>query len=369
MSSSLLSFDLKKLRLPAWLTLGSPANAASSSLKVDYPPVAMDLGAGTLAMARLERSKDRKWTLTAHDIVEIPPELVESDVFKVRILSTDRYRELVAGALRKEGVKTTRISLVLPDHLARVSLLPFEELPRTRRETIDMVRWRMKKAVPFKVEEAAVDYQVLPGDPAEGGRGFVLLAVLTPASIVEEHEGIFQSLGIHPGLVDLSTFSLVQLYRSVIDAEVPAGGDFMLVNVTGMFFTVMIFRDGRPLFYRCKTFTFGADEAQGEGALDATAIYRLIHREAQASIVYFTERLAGRSLARIYMRVVGHDPQRVALALKGAPADSAPELIDLSRVVQVSGRFMAVGAERSAELLQRLAPAVGAAMAGEGRAS
>jgi len=358
-----MNLDLKQLRLPAWLTLGSPADTSAGGLKIKYPPVAMDLSTGSVALARLAKDSEKKWTLTSHDIVEVPGELLESDLFRVRIRSIDQYRALVAGALQKEGIKTTRISLVLPDHLARVALLPFEELPRTRRETLELVRWKMKKAVPFKVEEAAVDYQVLPPDPASGGKGRVLLAVLMPASIVSEHEEIFQALGVHPGVVDLSTFSLAHLYRTVIDDEVPAGGDFMLVNVTTTCFTVMIWRDGRPIFYRCKTFSFAAEDGgSNEAAFDAAAAYRLIHREAQASIVYFTERLAGKSFARIYMRVVGHDPERVGAALEGAPSDAPPELIDLRKVVKVTGRINVTGSERSAELLQRLAPAVGAAL-------
>ncbi|HKY31444.1 MAG TPA: hypothetical protein VJV23_02825 [Candidatus Polarisedimenticolia bacterium] len=350
MSSSLLSLDLKDLRLPSWLGGGGASRAGG--LKPKYPPVAMDMGIGHIALARLARDKQKKWTLTSHDQLEVPADVTESDVFRIRIKSPERFRAMVAGALQKEGVKTDRISLVVPDHLARVALLPFEELPRTRREVLELVRWKMKKAVPFKVEEAAVDYEVLPG---EAGRGHTILAVLMPLSIVEEQESVFVQLGIRPGLIDLSTFSLLHLYREVADAEVPAGGDFLLLNATGAFFTLMILRDGLPIFYRCKTFAFGGEE-------DAESALRLIHRETQASLLYYQERLSGGELARLYLRVVGHDPERVARLFDGAPASHPPDLIDPRRVVAVTGRVLASGEDRSLELMQRLAPAVGAAL-------
>jgi type IV pilus assembly protein PilM len=355
LSGSLLSFDLKNLRLPAWLRLGSPAAGKHGGLRPKYPPVAMDMGIHDLALARLAKDKDKRWTLTSFDQVQVPEDLIESDVFRIHLTSAERYRNLIAASLQKEAVKTDTISLVVPDHMARVALLPFEELPRTRREVTEMVRWKMKKAVPFKVEEAAIDYEIFPG---EGGRGFSVLAVLMPQSIVEQQEAVFLAQGIRPGLVDLSTFSLLHLYRQAIDADMPAGGDLLLLNATEVFFTLLILRHGVPIFYRCKTFAFG-----GEGNGDAAQ--RLIHRESQASLVYYQERLEGRELSRVYMRLVGHDPERVGALFQGAPVAAAPELIDPRRVVRVTGRVEAMGPERSIELLQRLAPAVGAALGRE----
>lgn len=356
MSGSLLNLDLKQIRLPSWLQLGASATGRSGGLRAKYPPVAADMGVNALSFVRLTKDKARSWLLTSFDQVDLPEDLLESDVFRVQITSQDRYRALIAGAMQKEGIKTDRISLVLPDHMARVALLPFEELPRTRREVTEMVRWKMKKAVPFKVEEAVVDYETYPG---EGGRGFTLLAVLMPSAIVEAHESVFVKQGIRPGLVDLSTFSLVHMYRGIMEKEVPAGGDFLLLNATGSFFTLMIFRDGVPIFYRCKSFTYGGDQ-------DGDAALRLILRESQASLIYYQERLGGTSLARVYLRLVGHDAQRVSGLFEAAPLASAPELIDPRRVVKVTGRLDAMGDERATEILQRLAPAVGAALGREG---
>lgn len=356
MSNSLLDFDLKTLKLPRWLTLGTPADAGAAGLRAKYPPVAMDMDSTHLTLVRLakEARSDKPWALTSYDVVEVSGDLLEAEAFRVRFKSADRFRALVAGALTKEGVRTNAISLVLPDHLARVALLPFEELPRTRRELIEMIRWKMKKAVPFKVEEAAVDYQVMSADPSAGQLGHMVLAVLIPQAIIEEHEAVFQPLGIHAGLVDLSSFSLVHLYRPVIDNDVPAG-DFMVLNVTGAFFTVMVFRDGRMIFYRCKTFAFGHEQ-------DAGSDERLIRREIQASLLYYQERLAGRELARIYLRVVDQDLDQIAGMFDEAPAATRPEPFDLSRVVGLTGRFAAAGDERSREIMMRAAPAVGAAL-------
>lgn len=359
MSNSLLNIDIKNLKLPRWLTFGAAADSVGGAVRAKYPPVAMELGVGEITLARLVKDKEKKWTLTSYDLVNVPPGLLSNDAFRMQVKSPEQYKSLLAGALVKEGVKTNAISLVVPDHLARVALLAFEELPRTRREVFEMVRWKMKKAVPFKVEDAVMDCQVTPGSNGNGnGKGYTVLAVLSPRAAVEEHEAAFQQQGIHPGLVDLSSFSLLHLYRPVIAAEVPADGDFMLLNATPYYFTVMIHRAGRLIFYRSKS--AAAEEAGPDSE------YRMLRREVQASLVYYQEKLAGRQLARVYMRSVGQDLPRLASLFEGAPLTARPEAIDARRIVKVTGRIAAVGEERAAEILQRLAPAIGAALGRSG---
>lgn len=355
MSSSPLKLDLKSLKLPSWL--GGGGLTAGGASRVHYPPVAMALGADSFALVRL--AKDRKTKtikLASQQVVDVPADLIGTEVFQLTMRDPARMTDLVSGAIGRSGGRAERISLVLPDYLARVALLHFEDIPGSRKEMIGMVRWKMKKAVPFKVEEAAVDYEILPG-PGPGG-GHAVLAVLMPLAIVEEHESFFTRQGIRAGLIDLSTFCIARLYRPVVDTEVPPGGDFMLINAGSCFLAAMIFRGGVPIFYRCKTFGFGQQD-------DPAGSLKILHREIQASLLYYQERLDGRQLSRVYMALVGHDPERVAGLFQGAPVEERPELVDPRRVIEVDP---ATGGD---DVMQRLAPAIGAALGNEfvGRAA
>ena len=356
MSSSLLKFDLKSLKLPSWLGGGGGVVAGGAS-RVHYPPVAIALGADSFSLVRLAKDKKTKAIkLASQQVVEVPADLVATEVFQLTMRDTSRMTALVSGAIGRCGGRAEKISLVLPDYLARVALLHFEDLPGSRKEMIGMVRWKMKKAVPFKVEEAAVDYEILPG--AGPGGGHSVLAVLMPLAIVEEHESFFRRQGIRAGLIDLSTFCIARLYRPVVDSEVPAGGDFMLINAGSCSLAAMIYRGGVPIFYRCKTFGF-------DQKIDPAGTLRLLHREIQASLLYYQERLDGRHLSRVYMALVGHDPERVAALFQGAPVDQQPELVDPRRVIDVDAQ---AGGD---DVMQRLAPAIGAALGNEfvGRAA
>ena len=66
---------------------------------------------------------------------------------------------------------------MVPDSTVRVLLLDFDSLPSKAAEALPVVRFRLKKLLPFDADDAAVSYQIMSGKsgtakggPA-GGRG------------------------------------------------------------------------------------------------------------------------------------------------------------------------------------------------------
>ena len=65
------------------------------------------------------------------------------------------------SALGDIDARGEAVTLVVPDAAARVLLLDFDALPSKRQEALPVVRFRLRKMVPFDVEGAAVSYQVM----------------------------------------------------------------------------------------------------------------------------------------------------------------------------------------------------------------
>ncbi len=53
------------------------------------------------------------------------------------------------------------MTVVLPDSVVRVFVLDFDSLPSKAAEVFPVLRFRLRKMVPFDVEHAGVSYQVL----------------------------------------------------------------------------------------------------------------------------------------------------------------------------------------------------------------
>ena len=92
---------------------------------------------------------------------------------------------MVARVLAQLGGRTHRVALVVPDAVAKVSLLRLETVPSRAADLREIVKWQVRKSVPFPVEQAILS--VTPGAPStEGGREFVV--ALAREDVVRQYE-------------------------------------------------------------------------------------------------------------------------------------------------------------------------------------
>ncbi len=85
---------------------------------------------------------------------------------------------------------------LLPDAAVRVVLLDFETLPSSRQEAEGVVRFRLKKSLPFDVEKAKVSYHSHPANNAVR-----VVAAVALTNVIEEYESVFLQAGYSPGVV------------------------------------------------------------------------------------------------------------------------------------------------------------------------
>jgi type IV pilus assembly protein PilM len=117
----------------------------------------------------------------------------------------DKVRAIVGGGARKRR----RTVLILPDYCARVSVLEFDNLPSDPKEQLSLVRFRMKKSVPFDVESAAVSYCPQVAKSASGA--IDVIVVVAALEIVARYEAPFRAAGLHPGVVTTSLMAMTEL--------------------------------------------------------------------------------------------------------------------------------------------------------------
>ena len=121
-----------------------------------------------------------------------------------------RAPEAVASAIRSAlaqvSPRTRAVTLVLPDTLVRVFVLDFDSLPAKASEAVSVVRFRLRKMVPFDVEHAGVSYQVLTQNEAE----CKVLAAVVPGPILAEYEAAVRAAGYEPGAVLSSSLAALE---------------------------------------------------------------------------------------------------------------------------------------------------------------
>ncbi|HTD97564.1 MAG TPA: hypothetical protein VK627_11550 [Edaphobacter sp.] len=131
------------------------------------------------------------------------------------------------------------VTLVVPDAAVRVLLLEFEQLPSKMAEALPLVRFRLKKLLPFDAEDAVVSYQVM----SSAKSGVKVVAVAMPREVLEEYEGVVTAAGYLPGAVLPSTLATL---AGLDEVEAPA----LVVNAGLGGVTTAIVRAGVLLLHR-----------------------------------------------------------------------------------------------------------------------
>ncbi len=157
---------------------------------------------------------------------------------------TDRVAVIAAIRRALESIdvrpnsRGAELTIIIPDAAVRVLLLDFDALPPKLTEALPIVRFRLKKLVPFEVDDAIVSYQVM-----SSSRSHVrVLAVAIPRDILQEYETAVREAGYEPGAVLPSTLAAL--------AGVAAAEAALVVNAGTTGVTTAITRDGVLLLHR-----------------------------------------------------------------------------------------------------------------------
>ncbi len=180
-------------------------------------------------------------------------------------------------ALDAVEARDKRLTVVVPDAAARVLLLDFDTLPTKLSEALPVVRFRLRKLVPFEVDDAAISYQVIHQTTDE----IRALVTVMPHAVLAEYEEAVRLAGYEPGVVLPSTLASL---AGLVQSE-PA----LLVNLNGNSVTTAITRGDELLLHR--SIELPADQALRDEEL---------RHAVSVSIAYFEDTLASMPDAVFY---------------------------------------------------------------------
>lgn len=201
----------------------------------------------------------------------------------------------IRSALDDVSPRTRAVTLVLPDTLVRVFVLDFDSVPAKSSEAISIVRFRLRKMVPFDVEHAGVSYQVLSQKQSD----CKVLAAVIPGPVLAEYESAVRDAGYEPGAVLSSSLAAL--------AAVDGLEAVMAANLSVYSITTCIANGQDLLLYR--TLDLPSDSSQ--------CLYE-IQRSIAVAAAYYEDKLGARPMRLHYAGI--------APAAEFARAVADPEL-------------------------------------------
>ena len=324
----------------------TPATFAArlrSVLSRSAPSVGVEIGPDHVTAVTVAQNRGAT-VLSAYATEPLPAQAVTPAVNGKNVQDPPAAAEALKRVLDGLPRRPTRVALVVPDSVAKVSLVRFEQVPARARDLDELIRWQVRKAAPFRIEDAQISYTPGVATP-KGGREFIV--ALMRRDIVEEYEQLCTGAGAHAGIVDLASFNLI---NAVVAgrSDVAAGADWLLVNVTADYSTIAIVRGEHLIFFRNRP-------AEGDGNLAD-----LVHQ----TTMYYEDRLNGSGFGRVILAGLASHP-----SMKGDPGSVQRDLEERlgTRVESIDPRPAAALMDRigvTPDLLDRLAAPVGLLLRG-----
>jgi type IV pilus assembly protein PilM len=207
-------------------------NKITGLIQDPAPEYIFEVSEGGIAYVRPDAPHQIAFEPLPNDVLAISP-------LRDNIQRPELFASKVAALAGKNGKKRRRAVLILPDFCARVAVLDFDKFPEKPEEQASLVRFRMKKGVPFDIDDAAISYHA-----QNTGKGKIDLVVAAVAlEIVAKYEAPFRSAGVHPGIVTTSALATADLEKSI--------GITLLAKLSGKSLTVSVFRGGVLKMVRC----------------------------------------------------------------------------------------------------------------------
>ena len=247
-----------------------------SFLRTPPPHVAVEIAPTRVVAVAVTGTGTSGVTVTGWAVEPLPEGAVVPSLTAVNLTRPADVSAAIERAWGQLGQRPKRVALIIPDAAARVSFVKFQAVPPKGSDLLELVKFQIRKAAPFRVEDSQVSYAA--GERSADGQDYVV--VQARRDIIAEYEQTCVATGATPGIVELTTFGLSQC---ALAASGNLTGDWLLIHARADGATLAIFRGRHLVFFRHR----GAD---GDGHLG-----ELVHQ----TTMYYQDRLGGRGFSRV----------------------------------------------------------------------
>jgi len=186
-------------------------------------------------------------------VCDIPDGVVQPSFIEKNIIKPDVLKGEFSKAARNMRLNNKDIALIFPELSQKTFTFSFDSLPSALREREQIIRFRIKKRMPFLPEDSRISYDLFPK-----GSGLRALVILTRTNIIKEYEEFFLQFGFNVRKAVPPSVGLINLL------DIGSEKNGLLLNIEKESFSLSLYKDAEFILYRQKRFDF---ETGGTGTI------------------------------------------------------------------------------------------------------
>ena len=200
-----------------------------------HPSMVVEIAADHVAAAHWGNSRG---SVDACAIEPLQVGSIMASPVETNVTQPDAVRSALRAVFNRVPDRGAPLALLVPDLVVRVFILPFDSLPRRSDEALPVLRWRLKKSVPFDVDDTVVSWMRQAGPHGN----LEVVTAIARKSILREYEEIVESLGARNNIVLSSTLATLPLLEE--------RGATLLARISGKTLTTVVVSGSNLCVYR-----------------------------------------------------------------------------------------------------------------------
>ncbi|NIP30907.1 MAG: type IV pilus assembly protein PilM [Candidatus Dadabacteria bacterium] len=200
--------------------------------------VGLDIGSSSIKLVELKGGK-KGYQLKNLGEALLPPDAIVNKV----INNPENVIDSIATLIDDLNIKSKNVAIGVSGHSVIIKKVSMPKM--SDKELRESIPWELEQYIPQSVEDVNYDFQILPGETAEGNMEVLIIAA--KKDITGGYLNVVTDAGLKPVVVDVDVFALENMYdANYIDSQ----GVVALVNVGASIINVNILRDGISIFTR-----------------------------------------------------------------------------------------------------------------------
>ncbi len=266
--------------------IGAKSSGTSFIGKIDrwlhampHPSLVVEIAADHVAAARWGVSRG---SLEGYAAEPLPAGSLMPSPVDANVTQPDAVKEGLRRVFSRLPHRSGPLALLVPDMAVRVFVLPFENLPRKAEDALPLLRWRLKKSVPFDVDETTVSWMRQAGRDG----GLEVVTAIARRRILREYEELLETMDVRAGVVLSSSLAALPLLEQ--------SGATLVARLCGSTLTTAVVQGQSLCVYRSTELAAGARQFDAQAVLE----------EVFPAVAYFQDTW-GREIDRAYLAGFG----------------------------------------------------------------
>jgi len=209
--------------------------------------IGVDISSTSVKVLELSVKNNRYW-VESYALVPLP----EGSVVEKNILNPEAVGDALERAVNLANVQSTDVALAVPTSMVITKIIEMDvDMNDDEREI--QIRDDAEQYIPFPLDEASLDFEVLPDRLANPNRVNVLL-VATRIENVEARAEALELGGLTPKIADVESFAIENAFK-VFSDTLPMGVNTVgILDIGHTMTTLSVMRNNKVIYTREQVF-------------------------------------------------------------------------------------------------------------------